>query len=74
MATNEVSVPQMMIVTDTNRTFRWYPPSWSGERQLVDITDASWSIVGADCQTWPEVVNCLRAHGHAVVDQLDIDE
>lgn len=74
MATNEVSVPQMLIVTDTNRTFRWYPPSWSGERQLVDITDPKWCIIGADCQTWPEVVNCLRALGHTVVDQLDIDE
>lgn len=74
MATNEVSALQTMIVTNLNSTFVWYPPSFIGQRQLVDITDKRWSIIDNDCQSWPEVVNCLKAHGHDIVDMIEVDD
>lgn len=65
-------VIRTMIVTDTDQTFLWYPPSFTGERQLVDITAKPWSIISNDCRTMSEVVNCLKAYGHEIVDTLEV--
>ncbi len=72
---NLISTPivHIMFVTDTNRTFVWYPPSFTGQRQLVDITDKRWSVICNDCGTETEVINCLRANGHRVIDSLVVE-